>query len=190
MGELLQAVDSALAGAWRRNSVIHGEAHWWCVAATGLDLLDDHPGADAELVLLFGLLHDTRRENDYVDPGHGHRAAAHARELQAAGALALAGPRLDLLCEALSLHPDGLVSDELTVAVCWDADRLHLPRCGIEPDPARFSTSTARQRRASADAARRRECSPDWTSLLRRVDDQPSRRNAIRTASTSTPSRR
>ena len=96
---------------------------------------------DRALVLCFGLLHDTRRENEAVDPGHGARAEAFALELRDEGALALDDERFRVLCEALRLHSDGLVSEDATIGACWDADRLHLPRVSIQPDPQRFSTA-------------------------------------------------
>lgn len=159
-------VGAVLAGAWRPDSDLHGDEHWRCVAASGLDLARLSPGSDATLVFLFGLLHDTRRENDSYDPAHGTRAAQYARELSAAGALPLASGPLDLLCEALELHSDGLVSDDATVAVCWDADRLHLPRVGIDPDPGLFSTEHARMPAPLAAAARLRTSPPEWAELL------------------------
>jgi hypothetical protein len=33
-----------------------------------------------------------------------------------------------------------------TVGACWDADRLHLWRIGVAPDPARLSTAAGRAR--------------------------------------------
>lgn len=171
-GELERVIDAGLveailAGAWRRDSVLHGETHWRCVAATGLALADGAPGSDRGLVLLFGLLHDTRRENEHFDPGHGSRAASYARELVATGALQLAPRRVELLCEAIELHSDGLVSEDPTVAVCWDADRLHLPRVEIDPNPDLFSTALAREPVRLSAAARLRGAPPEWAELLR-----------------------
>ena len=165
----LAVVGTVLSGAWRRDSDVHGEAHWRCVAASGLALAHASPGCDIELVLLFGLLHDTRRENEHFDPGHGSRAASYARELTSAGVLSLDAQRLDLLCEAIELHSDGLVSEHATVAVCWDADRLHLPRVGIDPNPALFSTDLARRPGPRSEAARTRGAPPTWAELVRRV---------------------
>lgn len=31
-------------------------------------------------------------------------------------------------------------SDEPTIGTCWDADRMDLPRVGIQPDPQKMST--------------------------------------------------
>jgi uncharacterized protein len=160
-------VDAVLADAWRRTSPIHGEEHWRCVATTGLGLADGLDGADRDVVLLFGLLHDTRRENESVDPGHGPRAVVYTRELAAAGALPLEDARLAQLCHAIELHSNGLVNDDPTVGACWDADRLHLPRVAITPDPARFSTALAHGPEPLAAAARVRDGPPEWDDLLR-----------------------
>ena len=100
-----------------------------CSATTGLDLAAE-TGADPQIVFAFGLFHDTRRENESHDPGHGPRAAVFARELHRDGDLLLDAERLELLCLALELHADGQVSAHPTVGTCWDADRLHLGRLG------------------------------------------------------------
>jgi len=161
-----------------RESSLHGEEHWRCVAASGLALAEHVPESDPALVFLFGLLHDTRRENEAYDPGHGARAASYARELAAAGSLVVGDERLELLCHALELHSDDQVSDDPTVAVCWDADRLHLPRVGIDPDPARFSTGLAAGQETLDAAARLRERPPPWAQLLTTVATRRSRLRA------------
>ena len=74
--------------------------------------------------------------NEDFDPEHGPRAASLIRELEAEGALPLTSDRVDLLATAVALHADGQVSADPTIGVCWDADRLHLPRVGIDPDPS------------------------------------------------------
>ena len=48
--------------------------------------------------------------------------------------------QLELLCEACRHHHQGMTSDELTIGTCWDADRMDLPRVGIQPDPQRMNT--------------------------------------------------
>lgn len=171
-------LETALAKAWMRESALHGEAHWRCVAASGLALAERVPASDPELVFLFALLHDTRRENEAYDPGHGARAAVYARELAARSSLAVGDQRLELLCHALELHSDGQVSDDPTVGVCWDADRLHLPRVGIDPDPALFSTGLAAGQEPLNAAARLRDRPPQWAQLLRTVATRRSRLRA------------
>ena len=153
MSVLRELVDIVLPRAWRRESPVHGDEHWRCVIATGMALAAETPRADARLAFLFGLLHDTRRENEFRDPEHGARAAAFARELH--------------------VHSDGLVADDPTTAVCWDADRLHLPRVGITPDPARYSTPLALSDEWADRAAGLREAPPSWDELLATVSRGP-----------------
>jgi uncharacterized protein len=165
----LALVDLVLASAWRRHSRLHGESHWYAVTATGLDLADTEQGVDRELVFLFGLLHDTRRESDGRDREHGPRAARFALELHTAGAFALDAERLGLLVHALERHAFGEVSDDPRVGACWDADRLHLPRVGFAVDPALLSTESARLPDAQPAAAVRRFEAVAWGALVERV---------------------
>jgi uncharacterized protein len=142
------ALDPLLAAVRARStgigSQIHGERHWRTVGANGLWLAETVWEADTRVVLLFALLHDTMRLNDARDPEHGPRAAAFAAELHEEGLLAVTGTQLELLRHACFEHADGTVSDDPTVGVCWDADRLDLPRVGITPVPELLSTIAAR----------------------------------------------
>ena len=163
-------VAAVLPRAWRRDSTWHGEHHWRCVAATGLALGTALDGVDRGVVLCFGLLHDTRRENESIDPGHGMRAAAFAVELRDEGLLGLGDARFATLAEALRLHADGQVSTDPTIGTCWDADRLHLPRVRIEPKPELFSTTVAHGAAPlSAAAALREHGPPRWDALVAAV---------------------
>jgi uncharacterized protein len=163
-------VAAVLPRAWRRESTLHGEHHWRCVAATGLALGTELDGVDRGVVLCFGLLHDTRRENESVDPGHGPRAAAFAAELRDEGLLGMGDARFAALAEALRLHSDGQVSTDPTIGACWDADRLHLPRVHIEPKPELYSTTVAHgPAPRSAAAALREHGPPGWDALVAAV---------------------
>ncbi|HET7368142.1 MAG TPA: hypothetical protein VFI83_07230 [Gaiella sp.] len=160
-------VATALARAWRPDSTLHGDEHWRCVAATGLALEPCVPDADRILVFCFGLLHDTRRLSDGLDPEHGARAAEFAAELRHAGPLALDDARFAVLAEALVSHSRGLVSDDPTTGACWDADRLHLPRVSIVPRPDLLSTRPARgEAPLAAAAALRADGPPSWDMLV------------------------
>ena len=53
--------------------------------------------------------------------------------------------RFELLYEACRLHTDGLTDGDLTLQVCWDADRLDLGRVGITPVPHLLCTDAARE---------------------------------------------
>lgn len=48
----------------------HGVAHWARVLENGLRL-SEKTGANAEVVSLFAILHDSRRINEVTDPEHG-----------------------------------------------------------------------------------------------------------------------
>lgn len=166
-GSLSALVDAVLPRAWRRESAWHGEVHWRCVTATALSLAAVDDRVDRSLVFCFGLLHDTRRENEAVDPGHGPRAAKFADTLREEGALLMSEPRFTVLAEALRLHSDGQISSDPTIGTCWDADRLHLPRVSIEPNPAFLSTRAAQgpERQAEAEELRR-DGPPTWDALV------------------------
>ena len=121
---------------------LHGPDHWQRVERNGLDIAGRTSGADLLLVRLFAVLHDSHRCNEGHDPEHGPRAAAWARELSAVGKYFQLDPhRLDVLCDAITYHDKGRVSDDPTVGTCWDADRLDLPRVGIRPAPRLMSTA-------------------------------------------------
>ena len=93
------------------------------------------------MIFLFALLHDSMRLNDSIDPEHGPRAAAFAGELHAEGVLHATPGQLELLQYACFEHTNGLVSSDPTVGVCWDADRLDLPRVGIRIAAIRSGSS-------------------------------------------------
>src|SRR4029079_9923749 len=94
---LTELVEAALSRSWRRDSTLHGDDHWRCVAATGLALAHRVDGVDRTLVFCFGLLHDARRETDSFDPEHGPRAASLAGTLRDEGALTLDDDRFERL---------------------------------------------------------------------------------------------
>jgi uncharacterized protein len=167
---LTSLVASVLPTAWRRDSPWHGDEHWRCVTATGLALAPSVGEVDVTLVFCFGLLHDTRRLTESVDPEHGERAASFAAELREEGVLGLDEDRFALLASALTLHSSGLVSHDPTTGTCWDADRLHLPRVSIQPRPDLFSTLAAHGDAplAAADGLRMHG-PPAWDALVASV---------------------
>ena len=121
---------------------IHGRPHWLRVEAIG-HWLGRHLGADLDLITLFALLHDCERVGEDHDPGHGHRAAKLAQRVRGDW-FDCDDARFSLLAVACRGHSQGRSHANLTVQVCWDADRLDLWRLDIEPDPARLSTPLAR----------------------------------------------
>jgi uncharacterized protein len=139
------------------------------VAAAGLTLLDSTPDADPLVVLLFALFHDSMRRSDGHDPEHGKRGAELARTMRDAGDFELEEARLLKLEEACTYHDRGGASEEPTIGVCWDADRLNLWRAGIKPNPALLSTPAAR--RLTEQAARYYSFGAfDWRALFLNYD--------------------
>lgn len=121
----------------------HGEDHWRRVLFNGR-MLAEATGANLKVVELFALIHDSQRRNENHDPEHGLRAAHHAHELRGTWFEAT-DAEMTLLFEACRLHSDGLTEGDLTVRVCWDADRLDLGRVGIRPSPDHLCTDHARR---------------------------------------------
>jgi uncharacterized protein len=122
---------------------VHGPDHWRRVERNGL-LLATRTGADIAVVRLFALFHDSRRENDDWDEGHGARGAEYAASLRG-HAFDLEDDRFALLHYACVWHTDADHHDDPTIATCWDADRLDLNRVGVILDPAFMSTDFGRE---------------------------------------------
>jgi uncharacterized protein len=151
--ELHELWDHCVAGFALGEDSFHGPEHWRNVYANAMELARDTDGTEVEVVRLFAILHDARRVNEDSDPDHGPRAADLAAEL--CGTLFdLDDARLAVLCEACVDHDRGKVSDDATIGVCWDADRLDLPRVGIIPMPRLMSTPAGKRRAGEASLRR------------------------------------
>lgn len=124
---------------WRGT---HGVGHWARVLENGMRLADA-TGAKVEIVQLFALFHDSRRINEGEDDGHGERGADLADELRG-DLFNLSDADFELLYEACAAHTDGLVEGDITVQVCWDADRLDLGRVGMIPAPKKLCSPAAK----------------------------------------------
>ena len=122
----------------------HGPWHWEKVEKNALTLAKATKGADKVVAQLFALIHDSQRFDEGEDPEHGRRAAVYAEELFNAGKLQITKSQLDVLMEACKYHNDGSTSNDPTIGVCWDADRLDLMRVGITPDPNFLSTQAGK----------------------------------------------
>ena len=133
---------------------IHGLPHWSRVWFHGRGLAMAE-GVDPAILAWFAFLHDSQRQNDGRDPGHGSRAADFAAGLRRDGVLTeLSAPDFERLCEAMRLHSDGHLEGDPAVRACWDADRLDLLRVGIRPDPRRLCTERARDESVRSRANR------------------------------------
>ena len=124
---------------------LHGPGHWEQVERNALELEKNTPGCDIEVARLFAILHDCKRQNEGTGGKHGERAAEFARELYDQGMLDLDPRRMAILEYAIRSHNDGMVNSDPTIGVCWDADRLDLPRVGVAPDASLLSTAYAKK---------------------------------------------
>jgi len=122
---------------------IHGPSHWRRVERNGM-LVSTRSGAVQEVVRLFAVFHDSRREHDGWDDAHGAQGAAYAAKLR--GVLFdISDEHFELLHEACTWHTHGRLSAEPTIGTCWDADRLDLGRVGIQPEADYMSTEFGRE---------------------------------------------
>lgn len=168
-------VERALdAGATNdpHRSPWHGDAHWRCVALTGLELARRTPGADPGFIVTFAMLHDTMRENEYDDPEHGARAAGLYRDLSQ-------DPDPDLVYTLVGHNavPTATNHDNPNVGICWDADRLNLPRVNIKPDDKYLTTDAAKTAdmkdlgKTLARRQMRRQTLPSWEDICKRAQE-------------------
>jgi uncharacterized protein len=127
--------DGVLSDPTARTHGLHGTSHWDRVERNGLYLCR-FVSADPTIVRLFALFHDCQRQNDHIDPEHGPRAVAYVEAL-GRGTLGIDAAQWVLLERAMRFHTNGTDPGDVTVSVCWDADRLDIGRVGM-PVLARF----------------------------------------------------
>ncbi|UVW35390.1 hypothetical protein NYF23_01985 [SAR92 clade bacterium H455] len=110
-------------------SPIHGINHWARVMDNAL-MVGETNGTDLKVIEYFAYLHhDCCRFNDGRDPMHGPRAAAYANAH--IRLFDLDEQQFKVLITAVSGHthafPSGKAGNNLTLAACWDSDRLDFP---------------------------------------------------------------
>ncbi len=150
---VLNAIVEKVRRQFKLNiNSLHGAPHWQRVKEIGF-YLGRGTLVDLEVIRLFALLHDSKRENEYYDAEHGARAAEYVLELSRLGTLNLRKEQVQKLAYACRYHSDKKTEgDDLTIQTCWDADRLDLYRMGEIPNPA-FLYTEAAKRQESLDFA-------------------------------------
>ena len=124
----------------------HGINHWKRVNKIGL-YLSNETKADTMVVRLFAYLHDSKRINEDYDPQHGERAALFTSELYKEKLLDITVGQLNNLVTACKYHSQSEIKpDNITIATCWDADRLDLWRLGAVPDPEYLFSNAAKRK--------------------------------------------
>lgn len=122
----------------------HGAGHWGRVKTNGFEIAKYTEDVNLDVVELFAFLHDSCRLNDGSDPGHGSRAITFAKSLRGEY-FELPDEDFELLLYACKHHTSGKTEGDITVQVCWDADRLDLGRVGVIPHPDYLCTDHAKQ---------------------------------------------
>ncbi len=112
------------------SSDIHGIHHWQTVERNG-HYLAQFTGADVEVISYFAHFHDCMRENEGRDPKHGLRGALFAEKHR--GLVDLSDTQFKQMTDACKAHTGGQKTSCVTVATCWDSDRLDLGRVGTAP---------------------------------------------------------
>jgi uncharacterized protein len=148
------------------ESYHHGEEHWKCVAFVGVTLARATRGADPLVAFLFGLFHDTRRENENDDPDHGPRAAAFVNEVYRAGRLPITQIQLGKLLHACITHTESGPTGDPVVGCCYDADRLTLWRVGKVPAAEYISTDKGHEGVEDQWTEDLHDNAPIWDEIL------------------------
>ncbi len=125
-----ELVSKVIREAKLANSRIHGVDHWQRVERNGI-FLCQHNQADQLVVQLFALFHDCKRENDYRDLEHGPRAEKYLRSIKKF--VDVTSSQFEEICVACRTHTVGTIPGNITIATCWDADRMDIGRVGIVP---------------------------------------------------------
>lgn len=116
----------------------HGVDHWDRVAKFGRMLYQE--GADMDVILAFAYLHDAERMHNGRDINHGQRASGLIDAIRHTQLEALSDEQIAKLKRACELHTIQHRTGDITIDICFDADRMDLPRVGIIPDPQRMAT--------------------------------------------------
>ena len=143
-----------LASQYQLNhNDFHGIEHWFHVVIHGR-LIAAEVGADIEVVEHFALLHDVMRKDEKLDILHGNRSAEFALSLSDSW-IRLNRVQMQQLTEACRDHSMGRLSKDLTIQVCWDADRLDLGRLNNKPNHTYLATKIARDQKFMKKAVER-----------------------------------
>ena len=118
--------------------VTHGKEHWDRVAKFGRMLYQE--GADMDIIMAFAYLHDSERKDNAEDVEHGKRASKLIDTIRYSHLRGLSDEQIKKLKRACELHSIEHKTGDITIDICFDADRMDLLRVGIAPLPERMAT--------------------------------------------------
>lgn len=116
----------------------HGVEHWDRVAKFGRMLYQK--GADMDVIMAFAYLHDSERMDNWQDINHGMRASKLIDTIRQTYLRDMSDEQIAKLKLACELHTTRHRTGDLTVDICFDADRMDLLRVRITPVPDRMAT--------------------------------------------------
>lgn len=139
----IREVRKFALNGWRLGKT-HGLSHWQRVERNGI-LLSINNGCIREdinikVVRFFAYLHDKCRMNDWADIEHGVRSADMLPTIRDTILKDLTDEEVSLLEKACRYHTTKHRTENPTIDICFDADRLDLGRVGIIPNPERMAT--------------------------------------------------
>jgi len=117
---------------------IHGVEHWDRVAKFGQILYVEC--ADMDVIRAFAYLHDSERKCNGIDENHGQRAARLIDNIRHPLLSFLNDEQIAKLKRACELHNYEHRTGDITIDICFDADRMDLLRVDIIPLPDRMAT--------------------------------------------------
>jgi uncharacterized protein len=120
----------------------HGFLHWARVLENGL-ILSDFNGANKNIIIAFSFFHDSKRENETLDPFHGDRGANYLLKLK--DKINLTQDEVLKCFTACKSHTDKLLIEDTDISTCWDADRLDLMRVNIFPEKDKLNGYISRE---------------------------------------------
>jgi HD superfamily phosphodiesterase len=77
--QLLKAIQNQYRLTWHGT---HGIGHWARVRENGLYIAENLIGVNKKIIELFAVFHDSARQNEHSDNGHGFRGAELAKQLR------------------------------------------------------------------------------------------------------------
>ena len=139
---ITEVKEFALSG-WELGKS-HGLPHWQRVERNGIILSTENgcirKDVDIKVVRYFAYLHDKCRIDNYVDLEHGVRAADMLLTIRDTILKDLTDEEFALLEKACRYHTTERRTENPTIDICFDADRLDLERVGIVPNPTLMAT--------------------------------------------------
>lgn len=116
----------------------HGVDHWDRVCKFGQILYQD--GADLDVIKAFAYLHDSERLDNGEDIDHGKRASKLIDTIRDTLLSGFSDEQIAKLKKACELHTVCHKTDDATINICFDADRMDLLRIHVMPLPKRMAT--------------------------------------------------